>query len=392
MLTTLIFPRNNPPILHPSVNTSPSPLALVPRPSRLPSPVRPLQPPHDPRTLGFVDRLSLYHHPGLSPDDHSQQDSTLRLPLDFNYVPRAQSVHSSPRPDAVYQHHVRSRLFRTSRSTRPDPVLQHANQDYDPRSHQRPPAIHTLDLLYPSDSAEFTPSPISSLTDNRQRFSTESGLSGVPFTNPALHRCTSKPILGAGDPSYVQPPSSQHDIFAYFGTSYATVALSSPLSPLPSFSDSSYSAHAERQRDSRGASVSSPGLLDLYVNPVAQWGSGLDQADLEADVQLGHSPLSPLYPDTATSCNTSVTGLPSPPAQKHSSLSKTKPTIPPSGSVKPQHDTPSQTGAASISCSDGNSGGMRFLPGHVVKKRPRRRFDEIERFYQCRYAPIPLSI
>ena len=292
----------------------------------------------------------------------------------------------------MYQYHICSCLFCTSRSTRPDPVLQHANQDYDPCSHQRPPTIHTLDLLYLSDSAEFMPPPISSLTDSHQHFSTESSLSGAPFTNPALDRCTSKPILRAGDSSYVQPPSSQHDIFAYSGASYATATLSSPLSLPPSFSDSSYSVHIEHQHDSRDTSVSSPGLLDLYVNPVVQWGSGLKQANLEADMQLGHSPLSPSYPDTTMSCNISVTGLPSPPAQKHSSLSKTKPTIPPGGSVKPQHGTPSQAGAASIPCSDENSTGMRFLPGHVIKKRPHWRFNKIERFYHCRYIPIPLSI
>ena len=199
------------------------------------------------------------HDRGLSPDDHSQRDSSLKLQLDVSlYVPPAQSVHTFASSDGVCQHRVHSRLFSTSQSTCPDPLAQRPHRDYDPCLRQHPPAIHTLELLYPSDLGDFTPSPISSPTNNPgasqptftrqfllpptmsaphtqtafpQRFPTESNLARMPFTNPTLDRRVSELAPSARRPTYVQSPSSQHDVLAHSGASYTRVTQSSPLSP-----------------------------------------------------------------------------------------------------------------------------------------------------------------
>ena len=228
-----------------------------------------------------------------------------------------------------------------------------------------------------------------------QRFPTESSLARMPFTNPTLDRRMSEPVLGAGRPTYAQPPPSQHDTFAYSTASSATIVQSSPLSPRPSSSYSSYGAYTEHQRDSSGASIGSAGLSDPYANPIAAWGSGLKQTDLEADAHLASSPLSPLYAGSAASSDVSVTGLPSPPAQMHPSPSKNNAAVPSGGGAKSQQGVPNQASAGSTPRPGGNSSktySFVSLPGNAVKKRPRRRYDEIERLYQCRYVSHPTVI
>ena len=382
----------------------------------------PFNPRATPRSLNIVDRLTLHHQPPTAPDDHAQHDSSLEPPHSYNYAPRAQPVHSSPSPDAMYHHHnVHSHLFHPSQSTQPDPIPQHPNPDYDPHSRQHPPAIHTDNLLYPSDAANFTPSPISSPTDNPaasqsaltrqfsfpppmsaphtqtafpQRFPTESSIARIPFGNPTLDRRMSEPVLGAGRQAFAQPPPSQHDTFAYSAASSATIVQSSPLSPRPSSSYSSYGTYTEHQRDGSGASLGSAGLSDPYANPVAAWGSGLKQADLEADAHLTSSPLSPMYAGSAASSDVSATGMPSPPAQMHPSPSKNA-VVPPGVGGKLQQGAPGQASAGSTPRPGGNNSktySFVSLPGNAVKKRPRRRYDEIERLYQCRYASVILSI
>ncbi|KAI1796778.1 hypothetical protein LXA43DRAFT_1057622 [Ganoderma leucocontextum] len=313
----------------------------------------------------------------------------------------------------MYHHNVHSHLFDPSQNIHPNPHPQHSNPDYDPHSRQQPPSIHTDNLLYSTDPGTFTPSPISSPTDNTaasqatltrqfsfpqpmsaphtqtafpQRFPNEQGLSRIPFTNPTLDRRMSEPVLGAGRQTFAQPPPSQHDTFAYSAASSATIVQSSPLSPRPSSSYSSYGTYTEHQRDSSGASIGSTGLSDPYANPVAAWGSGLKQAELEAEAHLASSPLSPMYAGSAASgSDVSATGFPSPPAQLLQSPSKNA-ALPPGGGAKPQHGAPGQASAGSTPRPGGNNSktySFVSLPGNAVKKRPRRRYDEIERLYQC---------
>ena len=109
----------------------------------------------------------------------------------------------------------------------------------------------------------------------------------------------------------------------------------------------------------------------------------MKQPELDAEAPVASSPLSPLYAGSvASGSDASVTGLPSPPTQSRPSPSK-------------QHALPSALSAGrpppSASATPrpgGNNSSKTYsfvsLPGNAVKKRPRRRYDEIERLYQCR--------
>ena len=126
------------------------------------------------------------------------------------------------------------------------------------------------------------------------------------------------------------------------------------------------------------------------MNLAVSWGSGVKQADFEAHAHLTKSLPSPSYTGSATSSDVSARGLASPPVQVHTSLSKTNAAIALGGGAKPHHGAPGEASAPSI--ASGASGNrIHFLPGVPMKKWPRRRFNEIERFNHCRYAPIAPS-
>ncbi|RDX50923.1 hypothetical protein OH76DRAFT_1316310, partial [Lentinus brumalis] len=194
----------------------------------------------------------------------------------------------------------------------------------------------------------------------------------------------SEPVLGQGRQAYPQPPPpTHHDTFAYSAASSATTMVQpSPLSPRPSSSSySSYGTYPEHQRDDGGASLES-GIADPYSQPVsAAWGSGLKTADLE-EGPLSNSPLSPLYAGSvASGSDVSATGLPSPPPQSHSSPAKQPAPI---SGLRP---APQGSAGGTTRPGGNNSKTYSFvsLPGNAVKKRPRRRYDEIERLYQCNW-------
>ncbi|KAL6307267.1 hypothetical protein BKA93DRAFT_707368, partial [Sparassis latifolia] len=80
-------------------------------------------------------------------------------------------------------------------------------------------------------------------------------------------------------------------------------------------------------------------------------------------------PVSPVYAGSVSGSDVSGTGVPSPPRGSPRKI--------PQGA-------PVRSGSAA-SGRTGNSKTYSFvaLPGNAVKKRPRRRYDEIERLYQC---------
>ncbi|KAI0765677.1 hypothetical protein BD413DRAFT_437238, partial [Trametes elegans] len=190
----------------------------------------------------------------------------------------------------------------------------------------------------------------------------------------------SEPVLGAGRQAYPQPPPlAHHDTFAYSGGPSATMVQPSPVSPRPS-SSYSYGSYPGHERDNSGASLGSAGVPDAYPpSAVSAWGSGIKHADLEQDAPSVSSPLSPLYAASAASgSDVSATGLPSPPTQSRLS--------PSSRSAQLTARPPQQLSSSSNTLrAAGNSKTYSFvsLPGNAVKKRPRRRYDEIERLYQC---------
>ncbi len=369
----------------------------------------PLHPRQTPRAL-TVDRLQPFPVP--APDEQHLDDSPLESDANYSYVPRGHPVRTPPSSETMYQHSVHSHFYDEHQNT-------HSNQhqpppDYDVQSRQHPPSIHTENLLYPDPN--LSPSPASSPADNsivsqsqsaRQlsfpqpmsaphtqnafppRFGQQSGMPRLAFSNPTLDRRMSEPVLGQGRQAYPQPPPpTHHDTFAYSAASSATTMVQpSPLSPRPSSSSySSYGTYPEHQRDDGGASLES-GIADPYSQPVsAAWGSGLKTADLE-ECPLSSSPLSPLYAGSvASGSDVSATGLPSPPPQSHSSPAKQPAPI---SGLRP----PPQGSAGGTPRTGGNNSktySFVSLPGNAVKKRPRRRYDEIERLYQCKCVASPV--
>ncbi|KAI0630522.1 hypothetical protein C8Q77DRAFT_210013 [Trametes polyzona] len=391
---------------------------LLPHPAL----AHPYPPRATPRSLAAVDRLPIQpQHPPPRADQPRHPDSPLEHPHSYHYVPRPQQAHSSSSPDAMYhhQHHpqsVPSHLYddqqqQNAHPTHPAaPAATHTThpqqQDFD-QPRQQPPAIHTDNLLYPSECGNYSPSPASSPSENpmaaqsRQfsfpqpmsaphtqnafppRFEHDPALPRFPFPNQTLDRRMSEPVLGAGRQAYPQPPPpSHHDTFAYSAASSATMMQPSPLSPRPSSSYSSYGSYPAHERDNSGASLASAGIPDAYPPSAAPtWGSGIKQSDLEQDSALTSSPLSPLYAASAASgSDASVSGLPSPPIQSRPSPSRQAAQL----SARQSQPSPTSTNTPRAS---GNSKTYSFvsLPGNAVKKRPRRRYDEIERLYQCKW-------
>ncbi|KAI0364715.1 hypothetical protein BV20DRAFT_902457, partial [Pilatotrama ljubarskyi] len=190
----------------------------------------------------------------------------------------------------------------------------------------------------------------------------------------------SEPVLGAGRQAYAQPPPpAHHDTFAYSAASSATMIQPSPLSPRPSSSYSSYGPYPGHERDNSGASIGSAGVTDAYPHAAPTWGTGIKHADLEQEGPLASSPLSPLYAASAASgSDVSATGLPSPPLQSRPSPSR------PPAQLTARPPQPHSIGTSTPrTAGNGKTYSFVSLPGNAVKKRPRRRYDEIERLYQC---------
>ncbi|CDO70142.1 hypothetical protein BN946_scf184783.g26 [Trametes cinnabarina] len=201
-----------------------------------------------------------------------------------------------PNAHSLYDPHNHNHPQSNQQSLHPQP---NPEQDFaNPR--QQPPSIHTDILLYPSDSANYSPSPASSPSDNPvhpgqpsgprplsfpqpmsaphaqhafpPRYEHEPILPRFPLPNQTLDRRMSEPVLGAGRPTYAQPPPpSHHDTFAYSAASSATMIQPSPLSPRPSSSYSSYGSYPSHERDDSAASAASAGMVDSYAHPAVQF-------------------------------------------------------------------------------------------------------------------------
>ncbi|KAI0741345.1 hypothetical protein C8Q80DRAFT_1054912, partial [Daedaleopsis nitida] len=202
----------------------------------------------------------------------------------------------------------------------------------------------------------------------------------------------SEPVLGAGRQSFPQPqpPLSHHDTFAYSASTTApgTIVQPSPLSPRPSSSYSSYGTYQDHPRDDSGASLASADIADPYAHSVpASWHSPLKHTELDTEPHMASSPLSPLYAGSvASGSDASATGVPSPPVQPRQSAVK-QPAAAPGPGARPPQSSQAGASASATPRPGGNNNSKTYsfvsLPGNAVKKRPRRRYDEIERLYQC---------
>lgn len=374
-----------------------------------------------------------------SPDSSSELSST-QLESNFHYVPRGQldalTGTSDNDTNTMYHHHVHSSsatqnlLYSDPSRQLGDPAVAQSQQQSsyhlsDSHSRRSPPSTILTDNLVASasdserDAAPYSASPMSSPSDVLQsqhahppfsfpppmsaphtqtmfsRFPhnglgadpsapNTSGSSRFPF-NATLDRRMSEPVLGARA-SYPQPTAHGHSQveFAYSASaasSASTIHVAHPpLSPRPSSSQySSYSSYSNQGGHHRAGS----GASDNYgTAPGQSWqlkpeleleaGEGVGNAVLGVAPGMGGSPVSPLYAASAASgSDASVQGLSSPrsPQQFKQQVQSAQSRVEP---------------ARNSGARNSKTYSFVSLPGNTVKKRPRRRYDEIERLYHCK--------
>ncbi|GBE86657.1 hypothetical protein SCP_0905370 [Sparassis crispa] len=289
--------------------------------------------------------------PGQSPEPPSPPSSDSP---DYHYVP-------SPSPDTMYSDRY------PDASAAQLPNLSYSLQH--PQSHsRRSPAAALAENVDPSSAdmsepepAPYSASPLSSPEMQHHRpnnfsfpapmsaphsqqlfsFSTSASVSaaGPPSSleYSTLDRRMSEPVLGGARQSFpaVSTNSGGPSPFTYDPSSSAgTTILPSPVSPRPSSASfSSYSSYGHPRQSSGDFSASAPSGWSLKHSA--------STGDLGQDATA--PPVSPVYAGSVSGSDVSGTGVPSPPR-----------------------------------------GSPRKIPqGNAVKKRPRRRYDEIERLYQC---------
>ncbi|KAF5387331.1 hypothetical protein D9757_005798 [Collybiopsis confluens] len=229
---------------------------------------------------------------------------------------------------------------------------------------------------YPSDSP--SPGDVHSSVDFQQPSHLSSynpGLFEPDPTPPSSildHRRMSEPAILAIPNAYSNSSSS-------YSMSLSNSSSSSSRPPFP------HSLH-------RGASIGSLRDLHLQHQHHLQYSSSRSQSAWKSKLDSHHmshathanegldSPLSPFQTNFAGSPNMSQ-GL------QYSPIAEDRSPISPIGiSSSAQHIPVDELDAdGSRSPLDPNSKTYSFvaLPGNAVKKRPRRRYDEIERLYQC---------
>lgn len=287
-----------------------------------------------------------------------------------------------------------------------------ADMDNDPSyaSARRPPPVFTHDLLPQSehDLAAYSASPHSESPSMGARAG--SGAFSLPTqpmsgqyasfgaqpqslpttryphaqnSNPLLDRRMSEPVLSQRyaqsqlpnpqSQSHAPSQSSQQPQYAYPpAQSPRTVSVAYAYPPYPQ------SAHGH----ARIGSGSSGSLTDTYGATASNW-----PGPLKHDLTEGAAPVSPVYAGSVSGSE----GVGSSPPLSGSRLGpgQARPGAP-QGQVSqgqaelgpgPLPPPGTQTHQRS---ANGKTYSFVSLPGNAVKKRPRRRYDEIERLYQCR--------
>ena len=313
----------------------------------------------------------LTESPALSPPASSPSSATHRSAYNYDHRPSFDQIAASPSPDVMYNH------SRTDDHIPPNELCPHTDAgEVDSRTSyaSRPsslPSIQTAGLgAHPVSADTYSASPLSSPQDLNSYQSLYRNPSFERYTFPpqpnTLDRRMSEPVIRSlytAHAESLQYPSHPASNTAVIPTPHS-VSPRPPSTYSTSFVPSSLPSH---QRVPSGASV----------------GSGSNQGSADSWIPLKH-------PQRAT--EEDLSGLGDSPTYSQS--------IPPSdntvqgiaiGTSSPSRgDLPEVVGAGN---GNGTPGGAKndkktysfvSLPGNAVKKRPRRRYDEIERLYQCK--------
>ncbi|KAF8745522.1 hypothetical protein AX14_008938 [Amanita brunnescens Koide BX004] len=329
------------------------------RPSR-PSPDRP----DSPEDIVDDDRDSspnsrpassgTYHYANRAPDSLLPQVPAQEI-LNSN---AASSVRGSEAPGAYL-------------SSTPSPVEAHSPATY-PQPHSAP---HSQDRfphsapLMGGDRFNNTPQdPMIDQFSRADKYSTG---------NSQLHgqkRMSEPAILGSTN-LYPMPSSDPSLRYSQYDFAFMPASLRSSSNYVPSLQRVSSFDSREVRHEPYSVSSGWKHTLNSHrsLESVGNSSSGVD-----------HHPISPLRPNFSAGLASPVHEShygPSPPNTGNSVTSNAGFGI----GVNPPSSSHSHTGDGDPGNADGTNRTYSFvaLPGNAVKKRPRRRYDEIERLYQC---------
>lgn len=348
---------------------------------------------------------------GSADDDHSSPHSPPRSSGQFQYGPRPSTAFDSPatspttdmfdpnsRPSFVAAQypasHQQSINSAGNALKNSDAVGSYLSESPSPVDVHRPPSFpHPISAPPSQDRFPLTGAPPysggdraipESLTDRCARQDSHDKYSNnCAQSNPVLEqRRMSEPAV-LGSPSPYPPPGDSNDRMSQYPFAF---------NPPPSQPSRSSAYVSSLQRNSSLGS-----LRDARGNsdyPLSQW----KQSD-DAYEQGLYEPISPLNPNFSGGLLGSPNGVPYSPSSGDAygpsppNTGTSTSSAPPLGSMNysnfgSQSQVPNMqrgTNPNANFAGDANSKTYSFvaLPGNTVKKRPRRRYDEIERLYQC---------
>jgi transcription factor CON7 len=236
----------------------------------------------------------------------------------------------------------------------------------------RPPVSFPQPLSAPHNQPTFPHQYSSRYSSDRMQY----------LEAPSLDRRMSEPALLSGNhpAAYRVSPSSEQS--GRYSNPYATSTYSPPDVHYQAVSRPSYAEHS--RNDSAGSSVG-----NTYANESrSHWTGNIKQEDAYTDINA----INPLSYSPRPSTGSGSTGADATSPLPTYSLSAASPTS--AVSISPDLPSASTQQFTELSArndyhqpSSPSSSNKTYafvsLPGTTIRKRPRRRYDEIERLYHC---------
>lgn len=262
-----------------------------------------------------------------------------------------------------------------------------SNYTYAPRTQFDDPTLYDVPTSnYPLLSNTRTASPTRNLSNSPSSVDNHHPTTSFPQPYSAPHHQHHFPTSAS---SYSPPDMVRYPITSNVGSrgtdKYAHALLDQRRMSEPAMYGSAIGGY------SSSADLASPRYQQLYTSSPRLYanyssslqrtlsaGSARDQDPLHAyDLEEPISPLNPNFSGGEGSPTMGFMGMP------YGTLSEDYGPSPPGTGTSTSSNGARRFLDASCSSSDGKQYSFVALPGNAVKKRPRRRYDEIERLYQC---------